>query len=361
MDSIVNLKKPKQVKNAFDLVVENAFDFFQKALEEFDKEPKYSVIHFHAAIELIMKARLLWEHWTLIITRPESATLKNFRLGDFQSVCIRDAKVRLESIVQEGLSKAEYDCFLRLSDHRNRMVHFYHPGSIGNKSELEKIVVEQCLAWYHVSRIFERWNEQFQGYKKKIVKIDKVMHKHREYLKAKFLALGEDIKNRKSRGILFSVCPACGFKSFEEASINELILYYECLVCKARETGLKVDCPKCGVENKLLGEPYRNCDKCGHKFDENDVQTFLTKDFVYDKHDPDRSIVAHCHECNGYETVVNVNDTWICSQCFETYDSEDVGRCDWCGSLSTGDLGDSLFEGCAACDGKFGSDSFKNE
>ena len=81
-----NLKKPGPVKNDFSLVVENAFDFFKKSLEEFDKEPKYSVIHFHAAVELIMKARLLWEHWTLIITRPETANLKSFRSGDFQSV-----------------------------------------------------------------------------------------------------------------------------------------------------------------------------------------------------------------------------------------------------------------------------------
>ena len=141
------MEKPKQAKNDFNLVVENAFDFFRKSLEEFDKEPKYSIIHFHAAVELIMKARLLWEHWTLIITRPETANLKSFRSGDFQSISIKDAKARLESIVQDGLNQAEYECFLRLSDHRNRMVHFYHPGNTGNKTELEKIVAEQCLAW----------------------------------------------------------------------------------------------------------------------------------------------------------------------------------------------------------------------
>jgi hypothetical protein len=146
------MKKPKQAKNNFNLVVENAFDFFKKSLSEFDKEPKYSVIHFHAAIELIMKARLLWEHWALIVTRPETANLKNFHSGDFQSVSIKDAKTRLESIVQDGLNQAEYQCFLRLSDHRNRVIHFYHPGYAGNKTELEKIVAEQCLAWYHVNR-----------------------------------------------------------------------------------------------------------------------------------------------------------------------------------------------------------------
>jgi hypothetical protein len=115
-----------------------------------------------------------------------------------------------------------------------------------------------------------------------------------------------------------------------------------------------VECPACDEQNRLIEEPWQGCKKCGHKFDENDVQAFLTKDFVYDKHDPDRSIVAHCAECEGYEMVVQVNDTWICSQCFTKYNSEDVGYCDWCNSLSTGNLENSYFIGCAAWDGKGG-------
>jgi len=355
------LKKPTQTRNDFNLVVENAFDFFKKSLAEFNQEPKYSVIHFHAAVELIMKARLLWEHWTLIITRPETANLKNFRSGNFQSVSIKEAKTRLESIVQDGLSQAEYECFLRLSDHRNRVVHFYHPGNAGNMTELEKIVAEQCLAWYHVSRIFERWTDQFQSYKEKIAKIDKAMHSHRKYLKAKFSALAEDIKKLKDRGVTFGVCPSCGFKSFAEDTGNAPILNYECLICKAQETGLVVECPQCYEENKLIGEPWHECKKCEHKFDEHEVQAFLTEDFVYDKDDPERSIVAHCEECDGYEMVVQVHDTWICSQCFTKYDSEQIGQCDWCGSLSTGNLENSFFMGCVACEGKSGWDSHEDD
>ena len=130
--------KTKRAKDDFNLVVENAFDFFRKSIEEFDKEPKYSVIHFHAAIELIMKARLLWEHWTLIVTRPDTANLKSFRSGDFQSVSIKDAKIRLESVVQDGLNQKEFECFFAF-DHRNRMVHFYHPGTLGNRTDLAQV------------------------------------------------------------------------------------------------------------------------------------------------------------------------------------------------------------------------------
>ena len=345
------MKKLKQAKDDFSLVVENAFDFFKKSLDEFDKEPKYSVIHFHAGIELIMKARLLWEHWTLILTRPDNANLQSFRSGDFQSVSIKDAKVRLESIVQDGLNPAEYECFLRLSDHRNRMVHFYHPGSAGNKTELEKIVAEQCLAWYHLSRILKRWRDQFESYSTEIARIDKAMHKHGKYLNTKFGALAAEIKRFKDRGITFTICPSCHFESFREDADDVPILDYECLVCEVRETGLMIECPQCGEQNRLIGDPWHRCTKCTHKLNENDVRKFLTKNFVYDKHDPDRSIVAHCEECEGYETVVQVNGRWICSLCFAKYNSKEIGRCDCCGSLSTGNLEDSYFRGCVGCDG----------
>jgi len=180
------------------------------------------------------------------------------------------------------------------------------------------------------------------------------MHEHRKYLKAKFGALAEDIKKLNDRGITFSICPSCGFESFQEGAGNTPILDYECLVCKARETGLMVECPDCGEQNKLIGEPWQKCDKCGQKFDEKTVQAFLTKDFVYDKDDPNQSIVAHCNECGGYEMVVQVNHIWICSYCFTKYDSEEVGVCGWCNSLSTGDLENSYYMGCAMCDGKVG-------
>ncbi|MFC1890085.1 hypothetical protein ACFL4G_10045 [Thermodesulfobacteriota bacterium] len=355
------MKRSKKARDDFNLVVDNAFDFFKKSLDEFDKEPKYSVIHFHAAVELILKARLLWEHWTLIIAHPEKASLKKFRSGNFRSVSIKGAKTRLESIIQDGLNQAEYDCFHRLSDHRNRVVHFYHAGNAGNKTELEKIVAEQCLAWYYMSHLFERWSDQFRNFQKDINKIDKEMRSHRKYLKAKFGALTKEIKKLKDRGIKFSICPSCGFKSFGEDQDDEPILDYKCLVCDAHETGLLVECPKCGVQNKLIGEPWQECKKCNHNINEHDVQAFLTKDFVYDKHDPERSIVAHCVECEGYEMVVEVNSIWICSQCFTKYDSEDIGQCDWCGTLSTGNLENSYFRGCVACGGKMDWDSDKND
>uniref|UniRef100_E6QVY8 Uncharacterized protein n=1 Tax=mine drainage metagenome TaxID=410659 RepID=E6QVY8_9ZZZZ len=113
-----------------------------------------------------MKARLLHEHWTLILTKPEDADLLKFQKGDFHSVSLKEAQKRLTSIIQQGLTKDEFDCFLALGDHRNRMVHFFHPDQHASKSEIEKIVSQQCRAWFYLHRVLtQRWNGVFAGYR----------------------------------------------------------------------------------------------------------------------------------------------------------------------------------------------------
>ena len=39
-----------------------------KSIGQLDTAPKYAVINFCSAVELFLKARLLAEHWSLIIT-----------------------------------------------------------------------------------------------------------------------------------------------------------------------------------------------------------------------------------------------------------------------------------------------------
>ena len=60
-------------------LVENAIDFLDRALRDLDSAPKYSVIHFYAAVELFLKARLLAEHWSLVIAKRQDADLKSFK------------------------------------------------------------------------------------------------------------------------------------------------------------------------------------------------------------------------------------------------------------------------------------------
>jgi hypothetical protein len=62
----------KMIATATKCISESAFDFLESSVDEIKTHPKYSVIHFATAVELLLKARLIHEHWSL---EPWSAFL----------------------------------------------------------------------------------------------------------------------------------------------------------------------------------------------------------------------------------------------------------------------------------------------
>lgn len=96
--------------HGFQQLTENAFDFLRKALAELTTDHKHSVINFYSAVELLLKARLLREHWTLVLARETGKA--NFEAGDFQSVTFEMACTRLDQVVGSPLpaqAKAAFD------------------------------------------------------------------------------------------------------------------------------------------------------------------------------------------------------------------------------------------------------------
>lgn len=282
----------------FNNLIDNAFDFLDKSLEEFETKPKYAAIHFYSAIELFLKARLLHEHWTLILSKPGEADLAKFHQGDFHSINLKDAHTRLKLIVQDGLTDDEYKCFSELGKHRNRMVHFYHAGQ-SDKQETENIVAEQCRAWHYLCPILmHKWGEIFVRYQGTIIGYEVKMHKYREYLAAKFEQLTSTISEIKKDGSSVVECLCCGFKS---------------MVSKA---------------DKL------NCLVCHLAFSHN-------------------SPTANCGECQGYlSAVLMKNGKWKCVDCSIEFEPEDIKECEYCNNLTSESLENSYWNGCGQCDGE---------
>ena len=101
-------------------LVENAMDFLSQSIREFDEQPKYSVIHFHAAVELFLKARLFAEHWSLVVSKRKDADWDDFVAGKFISVSLDEAASKLDKIVRTGLTKQELETFRRLTTVRRQ-------------------------------------------------------------------------------------------------------------------------------------------------------------------------------------------------------------------------------------------------
>jgi len=339
----------------FDSVVKNAIDFLKRSIEELEDSPKYSVINFYAAIELFLKARLMLEHWALVITKSDQADYQKFLEGDFHSVSMEDALKRLSNIANEDLSRKERECFSQIRGHRNKLVHFFHPDytNIPNAGTLQSVVAEQCKGWYHLHKLLTtRWSNCFNKYTLEIEEVDQLMHEHREFLRAKFDLLLPTIEDGKRNGTTFTVCFACGFDSCKEQEVQALLTDIYCLVCEIKMTTVKAKCPNC--KNPLyvqeLGEG--ECAYCHEEINFGDLTSQFDNRSMSDR--LIEEALAYCSECehtNG-PTVTELGDKWLCLYCHAIH--EDAGKCEWCGSFVTGNLEDSLWSGCVICDGRQG-------
>jgi hypothetical protein len=346
------LKQPKaeSSKAFFDSLVRNAIDFLQTSVAELEKRPKYSVIHFYMALELFLKARLLREHWVLVVSKVEKASIQSFQSGDFQSVVIDECLDRLAKIVGETIGAHEHECFSRMRDHRNKLVHFFHQDYQPpiDYTTLAKIVSEQCKAWFYLHRLLtSKWSSHFGPYRKKIANLDKLVRGNRHFLAAKFKALAPEIEAEKKKGIRFAACYICQFESAQISAHRKPLFSQTCLVCGACTHFLEIACPKCGKPILIEEEGSGECPEC---------ETSVGLEFLLEKLGPyedpkEDSQIARCSECENFEpSVIPFGEhEYLCLNCLALHDG--VGQCGYCGELITGDTANTSIFGCFVCPG----------
>ena len=352
MPKAKNASKPKRhLDKFFDPIVANSIDF-NASIKDFRKHPKYSVINFCSGLELILKARLLKEHWSLIVKRPEEAALLRFQNGDFVSVSVDEALKRLANIGSDTFSQDEARCFERLRDHRNKVVHFCHD-AYSRKPDaklLEEVAAEQCMAWCYLhQRLTGVWSEYFKEHSKAVERLNGRLHGHRVFLKAKFTTLGPNIKKEISVGAEYRNCSACGFHSARVDEANEPVHQIECRVCGTRNSFMRLACPQCHKLSDIDDLASGSCDNedCGADISLDDVM----KEYVpaYDPKDEEEE-AYYCAACENSEPSATIlGDRYFCFWCKEWFDT--TALCGFCGYHLVGfdAIGSSLY-GCFMCD-----------
>ncbi|MGH7147353.1 MAG: hypothetical protein ACREIJ_05560 [Nitrospiraceae bacterium] len=346
----------KRAKNPpdefFDSLVSNAIDFLSRSIADLKKRPKYSVINFCVGLEIFLKARLIKEHWALLVTKPETAMIDQFRAGDFHSVSMEDAIRRLKNVAGEKIGKDEEISFEQVRKHRNRLVHFFHPAYARKPDEklIQQVVTEQCKAWFYLHRLLTmNWEIHFRKYKKRIEKLNELMHKQRTFLQAKFLALKLLIDTEISNGMEFKVCHFCGCRAARIKVANEPLRESSCFVCEARSSELRVPCPDCG-ENIEVGFKGPGEGTCPNE----DCEREIDLEYLLEKYGPvqdpkEESEVIYCASCEHHEEcVIPFDDGYLCLCCAERHDFEE--QCHWCGNHIAGfDPAGSAAFGCFMC------------
>jgi hypothetical protein len=352
-------KRQKVQDETFDEIVRNAIDFGKRSVRELSRSPKYSMIHFAAAVELFLKARLLREHWSLIVTHPQTASLQDFRLGKFHSVSVDDAIKRLRNVANEPISDRAEKAFRAVADHRNRLIHFFHPvlGSISKASELEAVVSDQYKAWHFLNELLTgSWAEHFKRHVTRLHKLNEVLLRLKDFLKAKYEAMLPDIQEQIDHGSLFEVCSLCTFRAakVETAGREPALFLGRCLVCGWRHSSLHEPCPDCQQTIVVEDMGEGTCENCGREID----LDYLLNEYVaaYDPKDeePDTAYCSNCEATNA-ETVIPYGDKYLCLSCQSTADR--VGHCGYCNERVTNiDSVDSYVFGCIFCGGAAAAD-----
>jgi len=109
-------------------LVENSLDFFLSAAEYAARDDpiswKYSILHLADGVELLFKARLEREHWSLLFADINQASLEKLERGDFKSVDFEDTCRRLRQIAFVKTDERESEQLNELRRLRNKIRHY---------------------------------------------------------------------------------------------------------------------------------------------------------------------------------------------------------------------------------------------
>jgi len=111
-------------------LTENGLAFLHRSVGEMSgsatlRSLSFAVVDLAAAVEVLMKARLVREHWTLICSEPDKATVTQLMAGTAKTVTPDQAIKRLENVVGVAMSDGGHAArVVELVSLRNRAIHF---------------------------------------------------------------------------------------------------------------------------------------------------------------------------------------------------------------------------------------------
>jgi len=334
----------------FRALVANGLDLLRQSAKDLARNPKFSVAHFAAGVEILLKARLFREHWSLILTRPEKADLTRFVQGDIHSIAIGDALGRLADVVGESFTKEERAALEAVGRHRNQVLHFYHP-KIARPEASALIAAEQSKAWFYLHRLLVgRWNAHFRGAKRTILGIDKAFRKNRHYLLGRFAAVSPELQGL---GSTIRHCAICGYRSAEVESDGLALVTARCHVCEGKRTWLDASCPQCGEAVEFDDGVGVACSRCGELVELNDLGR---PGQPFGMEGEGGEAVVYCMSCEytPEPSVFAYREGLLCGVCFAHHDV--IEQCPHCSEPLAGmdDEASTYLYGCLLCDGTWG-------
>jgi len=356
----------------FDELVLSAMEFLERSVEELkERRPKFATIHLCQAIELLLKARLLKEHWSLIAAEPKIASLKKFESGELMTLSLSDALTRIAAVCNEAWDDQELESFRGIQKRRNQVTHFHDSAAFGSPAlivnasirrggrlppdhsipELAAITADFCNAWCALERLLTgRWRSHFWMFTRYVQLAETGMLALKPYLDARFKQLAGQVSHIRTSGGLIVPCLKCKREARQSREVFPGLTHQECLVCRDSEKTYEMQCPnsKCHAQVEVTRSLGAWCGSCGFSGGIDELAPW-GDDVIPDTGTPAR--VAFCAECEFRVTDGSVlrtaNGDLLCLHCFTQHAK--IKKCEICRSRYCGES--TWPEGCSVCEG----------
>lgn len=110
--------------------VTNGMDYLESVIghlavaQPTPRDLKYAILHLHAATEVLLKAALMQEHWSLVFTHPGAAQRQALDDGTLSSCSVSEAISRLRGIAGVQIQERDVTELTKLGEWRNGLQHF---------------------------------------------------------------------------------------------------------------------------------------------------------------------------------------------------------------------------------------------
>lgn len=307
---------------AIDELSENGCHFLRCTLDEVGKDNetgnRNAVIFAAASLEVLLKARLAIEHWTLLFDDPSKAKLSELKGGEFVSVSASKVIQRLNNVAPLDLRNDAPDKVFKL---RNRVLHFAPPTDLAVRVEVA-IGLNFALTFIHehlLPHLGPR-GEALAALKERIADVFREL----EHFRTSRL---DSLKGELGTHPTIVKCPDCDqatlvLQGNEDADT--------CLFCLATTPG------------EELAQRYVS-----------DVLKWTWRDEADGEDYP----IEACISCDakalvsGIQVVDRPKIAFGCFSCAEVFQQEEVQRCDRCGDLMGARDESGICAGCWAAIG----------
>ncbi|MDC0994002.1 hypothetical protein OAR16_00150 [bacterium] len=211
-------------------ILENGLDFLLHTIHpplQFEEDvgpgvlPKYLVLNLASATELIFKARLCKEHWSLIFQNPDKASVDCLHSGAFCSVSFDTCVVRLDRICGVSFRDQDRTLLEKMRKRRNCYQHYY----VLSNSITKEYFVEEVLDFVldFLERNFEEndftvlANEALSDLRPLLTQFHRLKETRLKKLNSQLRSLFDEGRIER--------CPVCGEEALE---LNQVVKCHFC-------------------------------------------------------------------------------------------------------------------------------------